>query len=208
MTKARTAVYVIEYVRPGEKSAMHELAAESEAAARVRFLNLSWVAFTGIVIKSIGIKADQPEAAKVAARERKGLGVAPHAFSASSTVVLCSQCGQRYNHRVHSGREPILSSGEPDPAATAVVVRQRAAGLSVVDAAPVEAASVVTAPPGYDWRAECERLTTEIAELADKAQALVREGRHEEAAVLRAQARTRAEVRETITKHNKRRKPT
>ncbi len=74
------ARYYVEYLRPGEPPVMHELEAASEPQARIRFLNLSWVAFTGIVIKSVGVASDQPEAAKERARKAGAKGVRSHAY--------------------------------------------------------------------------------------------------------------------------------
>lgn len=62
------ARYSISYQRLGEKPAIYELEAKSDAEARMRFLNLSWVAFQPIAINSIAIKGAQPEEAKVAVR--------------------------------------------------------------------------------------------------------------------------------------------
>lgn len=58
-------------------------------------------------------------------------------------------------------------------------------------------------PPGYDWRKECNKLTDEIGKLTDKAQALTRKGKHDEADELRKMAKARADVRADITKRNK-----
>ncbi len=67
------AIYSISYHRPGEWGGeAFKLSASSEEEARIRFLNLSWVAFTGITISSIAIAADQPEEAKAAARKAGG----------------------------------------------------------------------------------------------------------------------------------------
>ncbi|XAI96314.1 hypothetical protein [Microcystis phage Mae-JY30] len=66
------AIYSISYHRPGVGVAAHKLSAQSEPEARIRFLNLSWVAFTEITINSIALAADQPEEAKAAARQASG----------------------------------------------------------------------------------------------------------------------------------------
>lgn len=66
------ARYSISYVRPGEGVFEHILEAKSDAEARIRFMNLGWVAFTAISINSIALKGDQPEDAKAATRKGSG----------------------------------------------------------------------------------------------------------------------------------------
>lgn len=59
------ATYEITYRRPGgsPKGVRHKLEAASNAQARIRFLNLDWVAFTEIDI--VSIEAVEPETAFV-----------------------------------------------------------------------------------------------------------------------------------------------
>ncbi len=78
--------------------------------------------------------------------------------------------------------------------------RSRARPASMRVATPSPAA---TQAPGSDWRAECDRLTDEIAKLADTAQTLARVGDHDGAANVRAQAKKLAAERAAITKRSK-----
>jgi len=137
------AIYSIAYRRPGEPVASHRLEAKSDAEARIRFLNLSWVAFTGIEIDSIALAHDQPEEAKQAARA--------------------------------ASRRPQAARTAPPPE---------------------------TAPPGFDWRAECDRLTEKIGKLADVAQACRRAGKHALADAKMAEAKKLAAQRAALTKKN------
>lgn len=67
------ATYSIAFTRPGEPGVHeHKLRAGSDAEARIRFLNLSWVAFTEIAITSVAIASDQPDEDKAAARKASG----------------------------------------------------------------------------------------------------------------------------------------
>lgn len=150
------AIYSINYQRPGEPSAIHELEAKSEPEARMRFLNLSWVAFTAISVVSIGLKGNQPEEAKAAARAAT----------------------RKTSHAVDSLAYAMKTAG--------------------TTRSP-------TAPPGFDPAAEINRLTDEIGDLADQAQALTRAGDHDAADALRAKAKQLAATRAEITKRNRRR---
>jgi len=139
------AVYSIAYKRPGEPVATHKLTAKSDAEARIRFLNLPWVAFTEIAVVSIAIASDQPEEAKADARA--------------------------------ASRRPQAARMAPTP---------------------------VTAPPSFDWRAECDRLTEKIGKLADAAQACRRAGKLKLADAKMAEAKKLAEQRAAITKKHRR----
>ena len=68
---------------------------------------------------------------------------------------------------------------------------------------PLNIPAKATQPPGYDWPKECDRLTDQIGRLADKAQALMRTGKHDEADRLRAEAKKLSDERAAITRRNK-----
>ncbi|MCR6673260.1 hypothetical protein [Devosia ginsengisoli] len=220
------AKYSISYTRPGEPPAIHELEAGSEPAARIRFLNLSWVAFSDISINSIAIAAAQPEEAKAKARKAVTAGVKPHAFRSRFGTGDCIECGQPAGHALHKGFDPTMDwrpsmRSKASDKAEAAAVRMKAAGVEFqplpnVGAASSKPAGVVIEQPsrqggkraraaalGLDPWAEANRLSQEIGDLADKAQALTRAGKHDEADAMRAKAKKLAAIRAEITKRNR-----
>lgn len=205
------ARYSISFTRPGEGPAIHVLEAKSDAEARLRFMNLSWVAFTAISINSIALKGDQPEAAKKATSKKPG--------KVGATYTAIAQRSESVPPRRAEQREPRTISREATKAA-ADRAEARADGRSgralgkqprshayVRAASPKgQEASIRAAAAGIvapDWQAEIERLTDEIGDLADKAQALTRAGDYDAADALRAKAKQLAATRAEITKRNK-----
>lgn len=164
------AIYSICFIdptaEPGQRKRIHELGAKSDAEARIRFMNLSWVAFTAISIDSIALKADQPEEAKEAAR--KASRAASKGKGPGGDVIAAIGADKA---------ERVMRAPLPKP------VRVRAEDSK--------------------WRADVDRLTEEIGKLADKAQALTRKGKHDDADKLRAQAKQLAADRAAITKRNR-----
>lgn len=90
------AKYSISYSRPGEAPSVFIIEAKSEPEARIRFMNLSWVAFTSIVINSIALAHNQPETAKQAALKAKGARKAKRPPEAAAAPVATAAPGDSW----------------------------------------------------------------------------------------------------------------
>lgn len=98
-----------------------------------------------------------------------------------------------------AGLEPIGRYNAYRPRRVAVVDHSRRMGKTEAEKARKSA----TSPPGFDWRAECDRLDEQIINLSDAAQACERAGKHRLASAKRAKVKELADQRSAIIKRSK-----